>query len=176
MQRGHSEDLNMSGLQIMTYPAPVLRKNSRCIRKFNESLQQLVKEMFETMYEGGGVGLAAPQVGKSKKLIVIDTLEPGGRLALANPKILWTSKETEPFNEGCLSLPGLEGEIVRPKEVRVRAQRPGDGEIITITADGLLARVLQHEIDHLEGVLFIDYLNDEERSSLEPALREMEAA
>jgi len=74
------------------------------------------------------------------------------------------------------SLPGLEGEVLRPKEVRVRAQRPGDGDIITISADGLLARVLQHEMDHLEGILFIDYLNDEARSSLEPALREMEAA
>ncbi len=166
----------MSRLQIVTYPAPVLRKKSRSIKKFDESLQQLVEDMFRTMSECGGVGLAAPQVGKSKRLIVIDTMEPGGRLALANPKILWISKEVELFNEGCLSLPGLEGEVLRPKEVRVRAQRPGDGDIITISADGLLARVLQHEMDHLEGILFIDYLNDEARSSLEPALREMEAA
>lgn len=166
----------MSVLNIVTYPASVLRKKTRPIKRFDDHLRRLVDNMFETMAEYGGVGLAAPQVGKSKRLIVIDTGEPGGRHALVNPKILWTAKDKEPFKEGCLSLPGLEGYVARPTQVRVRAQRPADGEWLTLHANDLLARVLQHEIDHLNGVLFVDYLTDEERLAVEPLLREMEAA
>ena len=166
----------MSSFKISTYPAPVLRKKTRAVKKFDDQLTQFVDEMFETMAVSGGIGLAAPQVGKSKKVIVIDTMEPGGRYALVNPKITWVSKEQEPFNEGCLSLPGMEGEVFRPREIRVRAQRASDGEEITIQASNLLARVLQHEIDHLNGILFIDHLPDDERLALEPVLKDLEAA
>ncbi len=166
----------MSLQQIVIYPAAVLRKKTRPIKRYDEHLMHLIDSMFETMSEGNGIGLAAPQIGKSKKVIVVDTMEPGGRHALVNPKTIWSSKEREPFKEGCLSLPGVEGYVTRPTEVRVRAQRPTDGEELTIHADGILARVLQHEIDHLNGVLFIDYLNDQERLAVEPLLREMEAA
>ncbi len=162
--------------QIVTYPAAVLRKKTRPIKRFDDHLARLVDEMFDVMSEGNGIGLAAPQIGKSKKVVVVDTMEPGGRYALVNPRVVWTSKDTEPFKEGCLSLPGVEGYVIRPLEVRVRAQRWKDGEELTIHADGMLARVLQHEIDHLNGVLFVDYLNDQQRIAVEPLLREMEAA
>jgi peptide deformylase len=166
----------MSVLDVMIYPASVLRKKARPVKRFDEHVRRLVADMFETMSEKGGIGLAAPQVGRSKRIIVIDTNEPGGRLALANPKIVWFGKDREPFKEGCLSLPGVDGYVARPTRVRVRAQRPSDGEWFTLDADGLLARVLQHEIDHLDGVLFIDRLMEEERLAVEPLLREMEAA
>ena len=166
----------MSVLNVAIYPAAVLRKKTRPVKRFDDYLERVVDDMFETMAERGGIGLAAPQVGKSRKIIVVDTMEPGGRYALANPKVLWSSKEREPYKEGCLSLPGVEGDVLRPAEVRVRAQRASDGELLTIQANGILARVLQHEIDHLNGVLFIDYLTEEDRSTVEPLLREMEAA
>ena len=166
----------MSDLSVAIYPAAVLRKKTRPVKRFDVHLYRLAEQMFQIMAEQGGIGLAAPQVRRSRKLIVVDIGEPGGRHALVNPKVVWTGKEKEIFREGCLSLPGVEGEVVRPAQVRVRAQRLENGEWVTLHANGLLARVLQHEIDHLNGTLFIDYLTDQERVAVEPLLRELEAA
>ncbi|MFH1743885.1 MAG: peptide deformylase, partial [bacterium] len=90
----------MSVLNVATYPAAVLRKKTRPVKRFDDQLKRVVDDMFETMSLSDGIGLAAPQIGKSKKIIVVDTMEPGGRHALVNPKILWTSKDQEPFKEG----------------------------------------------------------------------------
>ncbi|MDP8246123.1 MAG: peptide deformylase [Candidatus Hinthialibacter antarcticus] len=161
---------------ICIYGNEVLRKKTKFIKTFDQRLQKLVEEMFETMYLSNGIGLAAPQVGLLKKLLVVDTLEPGGKIALANPKILWESEETWEMNEGCLSIPGLEGEVERSEKIRVKANDPFTGDEIEFEAEGLFARVILHENDHLNGVLFVDHLTPAERAALERKLQELAAA
>lgn len=130
----------------------VLRKVSREVDVINEKIITLLKDMADTMYEADGVGLAAPQIGILKRLVVIDV--GGGLLELINPKIVSeTGEQIE--TEGCLSLPGILGEVKRPAEVVVEATDP-NGEKIVVRGDGLLARALCHEIDHLNGILFKD--------------------
>jgi len=118
------------------------------------------------------VGLAAPQVGHLVRLFVARLPKDERKIALVNPRITERTKELAPYSEGCLSVPGLEAEIIRPKGVTVRGLTP-DGRRVEITDDGLLARVMQHEIDHLDGVLFIDYLPEEDRRRIEPALKQI---
>lgn len=166
----------MPKLKIHTYGDPVLRKKARVIKTFDDKLAELVQEMFDMMYKSNGVGLAAPQVGISRRLIVVDTTEPGEKIALANPKILWKSDEQDSMDEGCLSVPGLEGEVFRAMRIRLKGNNPLTGEDVHIEASNFLARVFQHEIDHLEGVLFIDHLHESERASLNRALEEMALA
>ena len=132
---------------------PVLRKKSLPITKVDSLVHKILEDMLDTMYDSEGVGLAAPQVGIPKRLIVIDTREEEP-LALINPEIISTSGE-EVSIEGCLSFPGKAGEVPRALEVTVHALNCR-GEKICIKAQGLLARALQHEIDHLDGVLFVD--------------------
>jgi peptide deformylase len=128
--------------------------------------------MFDIMEEEAGVGLAAPQVGQLVRLFVARLPKDERKIALVNPRVTARSKELAPYSEGCLSVPGLEAEIIRPKQVTVRGLTP-DGRRVEITDDGLLARVMQHEIDHLDGVLFFDYLPEEERRRIEPALKQI---
>lgn len=158
---------------------PVLREPAREVEDFDAGLARLVRDMFETMYHAEGIGLAAPQVGVSKRLIVVDLrrenqVDVPDRVALVNPKIVWVSGETEKQPEGCLSIPGLEEVVGRAVSVRVEALDP-DGRPIAIEADGLFARALQHEIDHLDGVLFIDRVSPLKRKMLLKKWKKLEA-
>jgi peptide deformylase len=147
---------------------PVLRKEAAEVVAYDEGLRSLVRDMFETMYHEEGIGLAAPQVGVSQRVIVLDLRredhddEP---IALVNPRLTWKSTETAKQTEGCLSIPGLEEIVERPAKVRVEAHDP-EGEPIEMEADDLLARALQHEIDHLDGILFIDRVSALKRRML----------
>lgn len=146
----------MALLKIHTGEDPVLRKKARSITKISKKLRTLAKDMLETMYHANGVGLAAPQVGISERMVVIDV--GSGPIILINPEI--TKKEGENRDvEGCLSLPGRSEYVTRAERVWVTALDL-NGKQINLTGEGLLARAFQHEIDHLNGILFIDYLND----------------
>ncbi len=147
---------------------PILRKKSREVGKFDDRLKQLSDDMLETMYDADGIGLAAPQVGILKRLIVIDLYDENGPGIYVNPQIVEQSGEQYEI-EGCLSVVGLRGRVMRPNRVKVNYQDL-NGEQKTIEAEDLLARAFCHEIDHLEGVLFTDkaeLLSDEELAELE---------
>ena len=136
---------------------PVLRQKAKRVRARDSSLPKLIEDMFETMYDAPGVGLAAPQIGIPLQVIVLDT-PPEGRLALLNPEIVKRSGERV-LKEGCLSVPGFRGEITRSLKVLVKGIDPATGKEVRIRAeDDLLAEALEHEIDHLNGILYIDYL------------------
>ena len=159
----------MATLEIQVGNAPVLRQNSVPIQEIDADLLQLIADMFETMYAAQGIGLAAPQVGVSPRLIVIDIEEQTPeypRIALINPVITHAVGE-ELGEEGCLSLPGNRGIVRRSAIVKVEGLLP-NGDKIEFDASGLMARVLQHEIDHLDGILFIDRLIPEDQELLEP--------
>lgn len=138
---------------IRTDDDEILRKKSRDVTQINERIIEILNDMADTMYAEDGVGLAAPQVGILKRLVVIDTGE--GLIELINPQIVQKSEELIADIEGCLSLPGFMGEVERPGNVVVEALNR-HGETVKICGDNLLARVLCHEIDHLEGILFSD--------------------
>lgn len=133
---------------------PILRKQSRKVEVFDQRLQTLIDDMFETMYDAGGVGLAGVQVGVLKQVIVIDTGEPEEKLVLINPEIIQESGEQH-TPEGCLSLPGKSGIVNRPEKVTIRAL-DRDGNEYEYTGKDLLAKAFCHEIDHLGGILFMD--------------------
>lgn len=144
---------------IVSYPDPVLAATAERVEVFDEELRQLADDMAETMYAAPGVGLAANQVGVLKRIIVVDVTDDQTRLLkLVNPEIAWTSETLADHEEGCLSLKGLYEHVKRPDEVIVKAQSV-TGEPIEIKAEGLLAVCLQHEIDHLNGIVFIDHLS-----------------
>jgi peptide deformylase len=150
---------------------PVLSKKARLVKiPVSARIRDLVEEMFKVMEADNGIGLAAPQIGESVRLIVLDTGKPGGRMVLVNPKIVSSSKDGVSFEEGCLSVPGVNAEVVRPVSVRVEALTL-QGKRKVVEADDILARVLQHEIDHLDGVLFVDRISQDERKRLEPQLK-----
>jgi len=150
---------------------PILRRKARPVRlPVSRSVLNLIDGLFETMHAEGGVGLAAPQVGHSVRVFVAEIPSDGQKIALINPRVVARSEELAPYVEGCLSVPGVEGEVIRPRQVTVRGMTP-DGKWIDIADDGLLARVMQHEIDHLDGILFVDHLPQEERHRIEPVLQ-----
>ncbi|MBH8601093.1 peptide deformylase [Thermoactinomyces sp. CICC 23799] len=138
---------------IVQYPDPVLKKKARPVQKFNARLHKLLDDMAETMYDAKGVGLAAPQVGILKRVIVVDVGE--GLIEIVNPEIVEKKGEQLASPEGCLSIPNLLGEVRRAQWVKVTGQ-DRDGNPLELEAEGYLARALQHEVDHLNGVLFID--------------------
>lgn len=146
----------MALLKIYTGEDPVLRKKARKITKIGKKLRTLAKDMLETMYHANGVGLAAPQVGISERLVVIDV--GSGPIVLINPEIIKKEGENRDV-EGCLSLPGRSEYVTRADRVIVAAYDL-NGKKINLTGEGLLARAFQHEIDHLNGILFIDHLNN----------------
>ena len=152
-------------LDIYTLGDEVLRGKAERVTVFDNALSIFVDAMFETMAESDGIGLAAPQVGALNRLFVVDTRRPGERHVFINPEIIETSEEQGMYEEGCLSIPGMYYDIVRPLRVTVQAQDL-KGKPFTLQADGLLARVIQHENDHLNGVLFIDRMGQEERERL----------
>ena len=148
--------------EIVLMGDPVLREEATEVEEITEEVRRLVEDMFETMYHAEGVGLAAPQIGISKRIFVIDVRDEedpeGGRYALINPEIVAFSREVEKSPEGCLSIPGLEEIVERPSAVRVKALDL-DGNEIEIEGDELLGRALQHEFDHLNGILFLDRIS-----------------
>ena len=152
----------MSLLGIRVLGDPILRQATRPVEEFGEELQRLVDDMFETMKAADGIGLAAPQVGRTERLAVIDI--KGERLVVINAEIVERSSETDSQEEGCLSIPEVYGNVTRPVAVTVRAL-DRHGASIEVQATELLARCLQHEIDHLDGKLFIDYLSVLKRGS-----------
>lgn len=147
-----SRGILMPAYKIVELGDPVLRKKSRPVRVVNKSIRKLLDDMAETMYAAQGVGLAAPQVGISKRVVVVDVGE--GLWELINPEIIYQEGE-EVGVEGCLSIPGVAGEVKRAYRVRVKGLNRHGG-VQVISAEGLGARALQHEIDHLDGILFID--------------------
>lgn len=142
----------MAIYKIIEKDDELLRQQSKLVPKINSNVIKLINNMLETMYKAGGVGLAAPQVGVLKRVIVIDVGE--GPVKLINPEIV-ASSGSQTDAEGCLSCPGLTGEVKRAKKVTVKGLSP-EGEEVIIEAEELFARALQHEIDHLNGILFID--------------------
>jgi peptide deformylase len=152
--------------RIYETPDPVLRQISKPVETFDDALKTLVTDMLETMYEAPGIGLAAVQVGVPVRLLVIDLQEPeqeGGEpvrdpKVFINPEILWHSDTEVPYTEGCLSVPEQYAEVMRPDKIRARWQDV-DGKTLEQEIEGLLAVCLQHEMDHLNGVLFIDHLS-----------------
>ena len=143
----------MAAKEILKFDAPLLRKRAKPVRKVTGEIRQILDDMVDTMREAQGVGLAAPQIGVSRRLVVVDVGE--GPCFLVNPEIIRTSDETETAWEGCLSFPGLLGEVERYARVTVKAL-DRDGHEFWMDGEGLLSRALQHEIDHLDGVVFLD--------------------
>ena len=146
---------------IITLPDPKLRLVSRKIERIDDALRRLIDDMIETMHEAPGVGLAAIQVGEPIRVLVVDVAkkdEPPQPQVFVNPEIAWLSEERAIYEEGCLSIPEYYAEVERPASVRARAL-DRDGKLREILAEGLLATVLQHEVDHLDGVLFIDHIS-----------------
>ena len=143
----------MAILRIRTDEDPILRKKSREIETFDDNLKQLIYDMYETMYQAEGVGLAAVQIGKLKRMLVIDDYE-GSKLVMINPKRVEESGDVEAL-EGCLSVPERVGKVKRFETVKVEYQT-ADGEETEIEAEDFLARIIQHEMDHLDGILYTD--------------------
>jgi peptide deformylase len=161
--------------QIRSFGDPVLRTKARRIERFDDALRQEVERMGHLMDDALGVGLAATQVGVVHRLLVYRVQQDGPLAALINPEVEWSGRDTEAMEEGCLSLPGVLVEVDRPILVRVRALDEF-GEPILIEASGLEARVIQHEIDHLDGVLILDRTSREERKEAMRTLREAQQA
>lgn len=156
----------MALLSIITAPDPRLKIRAKPVARVDDRVRRLMDDMLETMYQAPGIGLAAPQVGEPLEVIVVDCAregEPPQPLKLANPVILWQSEERITVNEGCLSLPEHYADVERPAEVKVR-YLDEENEIRELHAKGLLATCIQHEMDHLNGVLFVDHISALKRS------------
>lgn len=139
--------------KIVLVPDPILKEKAKTVTKFNSRLHKLLDDMADTMYDAPGVGLAAPQVGVSKRVIVVD--DGQGLIEVVNPELSRMSGEQLDPPEGCLSIPGLLGEVRRAEKVYLKGQ-DRNGEAFELEAEGYLARIFQHEVDHLNGVLFTD--------------------
>jgi peptide deformylase len=164
----------MEPLGIRTYGSDVLRKESKPVEEFGEELREFLLRMVETMLIEDGVGLAAPQVGVSRSVAVVNP-EPENEktlIMMVNPKIVSFSDEAESFEEGCLSVPGIRGNVIRPVAIEV-TYLDENGSEHRMQADGLLARIIQHEIDHLRGVLFIDRLSIAKKMLIKSKLRSL---
>ena len=160
----------MALLPILRYPDPRLHKVAKPVTVFDERLKKLAADMAETMYAAPGVGLAATQVDVHEQLIVIDTSDAHNELQVfINPDITWASQEKQVYEEGCLSVPGIYDGVERPQQVRVRALDL-DGKPFEIEADGLLAVCIQHEMDHLKGKVFVEYLSPLKRNRIKTKL------
>jgi len=147
--------------EILVVPNPVLKQVSQPVEKVDDELRALMDDMLETMYDAPGIGLAAIQIGVPKRVIVMDLAGPDEEKApryFVNPEILWRSEDTAPYEEGCLSIPEIYDEVERPARVKLKYLNY-QGEEVIEDADGLFAVCIQHEMDHLEGVLFIDHLS-----------------
>ena len=170
----------MAKLKIYEYPHPILKQKAERVEKVDDKLRKFLDDMLETMYVADGVGLAAPQVGVSKRVVVIDVSHPDegeerAPIYLVNPEIIWHSDEQSCQFEGCLSVPEQRAEVDRYVQVRVHYQ-DYNGQEQEISADGLLAIALQHEIDHLDGILYIDRISRLKRQMLLKKLQKLRNA
>lgn len=164
----------MALLPILCYPDPRLYKTATPVAQVDERIRTLVRDMAETMYAAPGVGLAATQVDVHERVIVIDVSEQGNDLrVLINPEIIWKSDDTQRYEEGCLSVPDVYDEVERAAQIRVRALNE-KGETYEFDADGLLAVCVQHEIDHLDGKVFVEYLSRLKQERIRTRLRKRE--
>ena len=158
----------MAILPIITAPDPRLKKTSKPVAAVDDEVRQLMDDMLETMYQAPGIGLAAPQVGVLKRVIVVDIAEKDQEpqpLKIANPELLWVADEDASYEEGCLSLPEHYADVVRPAAIRLR-YLDHENEVRELEADGLLATCIQHEIDHLDGILFVDHISALKRNMI----------
>ncbi|MBV16767.1 MULTISPECIES: peptide deformylase [Thalassospira] len=154
--------------EILIVPDPRLKKECEPVTEVNDEIRQLLSDMLETMYAAPGIGLAAPQIGVMKRVVVMDVSDDKDKpepLKLINPEIIWESEDTSIYQEGCLSIPDQYADVERPIEVGVR-YLDENGEEQEIEADGLLSTCIQHEVDHLDGVLFTDYLSALKRNMI----------
>lgn len=155
--------------KIVMHPAEILEQSCKAVVNFDKRLARILDDMYDTMIEYDGVGLAAPQIGLAARIAIVDIEDEHGTIEMMNPSIIETSGEqTDP--EGCLSFPGLYGEVTRPNYVKIKAFNR-KGREYTLEAEGFLARAIQHEMDHLDGILFTtkvsNYLEDEELKGVE---------
>ena len=165
----------MALLNILEYPDPRLRTVARPVTRFDERLRKLVDDMARTMYAAPGVGLAATQVDVHERLLVLDISETKDQLrVLINPEVIWASEEQVECEEGCLSVPGVYDAVTRPAKVRVRAQNV-DGTAFEFDAEGLLAVCVQHEMDHLLGKVFVEYLSPLKQDRIKTRLKKRRA-
>lgn len=158
----------MSLLNILVAPHPLLKQQAKPVGMVDDRIRRLLDDMLETMYDANGIGLAAPQVGVLENLVVIDIHEkdePPKPMKLVNPEVIWESPEQSVYEEGCLSVPEQYADVTRPMAVKVRYLDENGAEQV-MEADGLLATCLQHEIDHLKGTLFVDYLSSLKRNMI----------
>jgi peptide deformylase len=158
----------MALLTVITAPDPRLKIKAKPVAKVDAAVRKLMDDMLQTMYLAPGIGLAAPQVGVAKRVIVLDIAgkdEAAAPLRMANPEIIWKSEETVTWEEGCLSVPEHYADVKRPSKIRVR-YIDQENEIRELAAEGLLATCIQHEMDHLEGVLFIDKISSLKRGMI----------
>jgi peptide deformylase len=155
----------MTKMEILTYGNPVLRQKAEEVTVIDEKIKKIARELEETLSsDDKGIGLAAPQVGICKRILAVDLTRSNGerKITLINPKIIYRSREEEEYLEGCLSIPEVWGNVTRPKKIKVKGTLVS-GKTFVIDADEIFARVLQHEMDHLDGILFIDYLSPEDK-------------
>jgi len=151
----------MAKLSIITAPDPRLKLRAKPVKAVDAEVRRLMDDMLETMYAAPGIGLAAPQVGEVRRVLVVDIArenETPRPMRIANPEILWRSDELATFNEGCLSLPEHYADVARPAKIRLR-YLDHENELREVEVEGLLATCIQHEMDHLEGVLFVDHIS-----------------
>jgi peptide deformylase len=161
----------MAVLNILRYPDPRLYKVAKPVERVDDEVRRLVSDMAQTMYSAPGIGLAATQVDVHKQIIVIDVSDTRDQLiALINPEIVWHSDQDRDHEEGCLSVPGIYETVRRPERIKVRALN-ADGEAFELEAEGLLAVCVQHEMDHLRGKVFVDYLSRLKQSRIRAKLQ-----
>ncbi|MBQ0753298.1 MAG: peptide deformylase [Gammaproteobacteria bacterium] len=163
----------MARLEILEFPDPRLRTVAKPVEKVDDAMRQLIDDMFETMYEAPGIGLAASQVNVHQRLLVMDVSDDGNEpRVFINPEITPLTDETKIYDEGCLSVPGFYETVERVDRVRINAL-DRNGEPFEIEADGLLAVCIQHEIDHLDGKLFVDYVSRLKRERIRKKLEKI---
>jgi len=164
----------MALLPILHYPDPRLHKKAKPVAVVDDRVRKLVRDMADTMYDAPGVGLAATQVDVHERVVVIDVSEEGNELrVLINPEITWKSDERQTYEEGCLSVPGIYDEVERAARIRYRAL-DADGNAYEAEADGLLAVCVQHELDHLDGKVFVEYLSNLKQNRIKTKLKKAE--
>ena len=166
----------MAVLPILVAPHPVLKKKAEPVTVVDDEIRTLMENMLETMYAAPGIGLAAPQVGVSKRVLVMDVSRDGEDntpLRMANPEVVWESDDIATYEEGCLSFPEQYAEVLRPAEVTIR-YLDENNEAREMKADGLLATCVQHEIDHLDGVVFVDHISSLKRNMIMRKLKKQQ--
>ncbi len=164
----------MALLNILRYPDPRLHKIAKPVSQFDQGLKKLIDDMAQTMYDAPGIGLAATQVDVHQRLIVIDTSDTHDQLQVfINPEITWASQDRQLYDEGCLSVPGIYDGVERASQVKVKAL-DSEGKPFEISADGLLAVCIQHEMDHLIGKVFVEYLSPLKRNRIKAKMQKEE--